>query len=429
MSDQPGGLGGPSPRSSWARRIKRIFLDVGPLKESREYRLLWGGSFVSFVGSRLTFVAVPYQVFQITRSPLAVGLLGFLELIPIVSLSLYGGALADAIDRRRLLLITEALLAVCSLALAVNAFSNDPSLTVIYVVTFLAAGLYALGSPAFRSLMPILVRKDQLAASAALHSFSSNFSSVIGPALAGVLIATVGLVGTFIIDVATFIAALTAFWLMKPVPPDEGAEKPGLRSVLQGFRYMKGNQVIQGSFVVDLIAMVFGMPNALFPAVASRLGGPQILGLLYAAPSVGALLATLTSGWTKHVHRQGLAVYVAVTIWGAAIAVFGLIDSLPLILIALAIAGGADMISGVFRSAILQASAPRHMLGRLSGLELTVVASGPSLGDLEAGALAALTSVRFSIVGGGLACIVGVGIMALLMPAFARYDTRNLPEA
>ena len=422
---------GPTPRPRWIERIRSLGVDTSPLRESRDYRLLWAGYSFSWIGSRLTFVAIPFQIYDLTGSTLAVGLIGLAELVPLLTLSLFGGAIADAFDRRKLLLIAESLLALTTLVLLLNAAQPNPQVWLIYVMTTASAALYALSSPAYRSSAPILLRKDQLPAAAGLHGVSMNLSEVVGPLLAGLLIGSAGLVWTFGFDIMTFMVSLAAISRMRPIPPREGASRPNRASVMEGIHFLKGRKVLQGSFLVDINAMVFGMPNALFPAIAARFGGPGVLGLLYAAPALGALVAAGTSGWTSRIRRHGLAVYVAVILWGATLAIFGLTSSLALALLMLALAGAADMVSAIFRTTILQSVTPDHMIGRLSGLELTVVASGPSLGDLEAGALAAFTSVRFSVVFGGLACIAGVGLMALTMPEFHRYvaESDQVPEA
>lgn len=412
-------------RPSLMERLRGVRIDLSPMNESVDFRYLWFGSAVSYLGSRITFVAISFQVYDLTGSTAAVGLLGLFELVPLLFLSLVGGAIADAVDRRRLLLVTETLGGICSIFLAYNASLGAPRLWVIYLLTTAIAALYALGAPAFRSLTPILVRQEKFQAAAALMGVTRTFSAVAGPAAAGLLIGSIGLKWTYVADVFSFGAILIAVWLMDPVPRNADTDRPGLRSILDGVRFLKGRPVLRGSFVVDIIAMVLGMPMALLPAVARSLGGVEILGLLYAAPPAGALIASLTSGWTGRMKRHGLIVYLAVICWGASLIAFGLSSTLWLSLLTLALAGASDMISAIFRSSILQTAAPRNMLGRLSGLELAVVTSGPALGDLEAGLLAAVTSVRFSIIAGGVGCIVGVLLMALLSPAFARYNSAD----
>ena len=423
------GWGRPADDQGGARplsRLRELALDLTPLRESRDFRLIYLGTSISSIGSHITFVAVPFQVFALTHSTLAVGLLGLCDLVPLLTLSIVGGVLADAVDKRRLLLATESVAMACSLGFAANAALGHPQLWAIYVLATINAGTYALGSPALRSATPHLVRTELLPAAAALNHVYYNVGHIGGPVAGGALIASIGLPATFLVDVATFVFALGCMTLMSPIPPSPDVERPTLRSMFDGIRFLKGKPVLQGSFLVDINAMVFGMPNALFPAVAaSRFGGPGTLGLLYAAPAAGSLLVSVTSGWAGRIRRQGLVVYVAVIGWGAAIVAFGLAHVLWLAVAALAIAGGADFVSGIFRTAILQTATPKNMLGRLHGVELAVVASGPSLGDIEAGALAAATSVPFSIVFGGLACIAGVGLMAALMPEFARYDSAH----
>lgn len=401
-------------------------MDITPLRESRELRLLYAGNMVSSFGNEITFVAVAYQVFLITGSSLAVGLLGLCYVVPILTMSLIGGAIADAVDRRMLLLTTEAVGILTPLLLAANALRSSPILWPLYALSVLSASMYALGSPGFRSTIPRLVAKDKIPAAAALEFITHNVAAISGPALGGVLIAAVGLPWTYAVDGATFLASLLTAALLHPIPPGEDSDKVTVQTVLDGFRFLKGKPVLQGSFVVDLDAMVFGMPSALFPAVAQRLGGgASVVGLLFAAPSVGSLAASVTSGWTGRVRRQGLAVYLAVIGWGAFLVLFGLSNTLWLSLAALGLAGVADTISGIYRTAILQTVTPPSMMGRLHGLELTVVATGPAVGDIEAGALASLVNVPFSIVFGGIACILGVGVMAWRMPGFARYDSRD----
>ena len=404
-------------------RMRDAAVDIRPLRESRDYRRLYLGTAVSFIGSQITFVAVPFQVFDLTGSSVAVGIIGLCELVPIAGLSLIGGAIADAVDRRRLLLVTETGLALCSVLLAVNSLARPPRIWVIYVLVSISAGLFAIGLPAIRSAAPRLLPQDQLAAAAALASIYGNVGFIAGPLIAGLTIEGAGVQWAYWADAATFIVSIAAVRAAAPIPPLPGAASPGPKAVLEGIKYLRGRKVLQGSFVIDLIAMVFGMPRALFPALAAASGGgPGVVGIFYAAPAAGALAAALSSGWSRRVRRQGVAVYIAVVCWGAALALFGLSRIIWPAVVALIVAGAADMVSGVFRTAILQSSTPAHLQGRLTGIELLVVASGPSLGDFEAGVVAGLTTARVSAVSGGIACIVGVGIMALLLPAFARYE-------
>jgi hypothetical protein len=417
------GLEPVEPHAGQRRLLARLAVDIRPLRVSRDFRLLWIGSAISFLGTQITFVAIPFQIYDLSGSTLAVGLVGLCELIPLVTLSLWGGAIADRVDRRRLLIRTDSALAACSGLLALNATLGSPSLWAIYALAAVSAALFAVGLPALRSTTPLLLPAELLPAAAALGGIYGNLGFILGALLAGVLIQSLTLTGTYLIDAVTYVVSLALVMAIAPIPPRDRdpSDRP---SVLDGIRFLRGRPVLQGSFYVDIIAMVFGMPKALFPALAIERfgGGAGVLGLLYAAPAVGSFLAAATSGWTGSVRRQGLAAYAAVAGWGAALVVFGLATPLWFALGALAVAGAADMISGIFRSAILQTSAPDHMQGRLSGVELMVVAGGPSLGDLEAGAVAALTTLRFSIVSGGVGCILGVLGMMVLLPQFAKYD-------
>ena len=406
--------------------LARVAIDTRPLRSSPSFRWLWIGQTVSYIGSQVVGVAVPYQVYQLTGSTLAVGLVSFVELLPLLTLTLIGGAIADAVDRRRLLLWTEAALLLTGVGFVVNASLDEPRVWALYVLGFLAASFFCLGVGGMRSLTPHLVPEDQIVAASNLNGLYSNLGAVAGPALAGLLIAAIGLPLTYLLDVVSFGVSLLSIWVLPKIPSDPEADRPGLRSVVEGFRYLKNHRVVLGSFLVDSNAMVFGMPSALFPALAENHfgGGATTVGYLYAAPYAGALLCSLTSGWTSHVRRQGLAVLVAAGLWGAAITVFGLVDSLWLALVFLALAGGADLISALFRSAILLSATTESMRGRLAGIEFAQVASAPTLGNVEAGLVASLTSIRFSVVSGGVLCVAGTVVIGLLLPALARYDAK-----
>ena len=384
---------------------------------------------ISVIGGELTFVAIPYQVFQLTHSTLAVGLLGFCTLVPLVCVPLVGGTLADAVDRRRLLLQTEVAFVFVSVLLAVNSALPNPRVWALYVLLTLGTTAFSLGTPALRSLLPRIVPEDQIAAASALEGIYSNFAAAAGPVLAGVLISVVGLTTTYLIDVGTFAASLIALWLLPPLPPAEGAERASVKAMVDGFRYVLSRPILLGIFLVDTNAMIFGMPMALFPAIGEHYGGgARIVGLLYAAPYTGALLASLVSGWTGHVRRQGLGVVAAASCWGIALVLFGFANALWLALVMLALAGAADYVSAILRSVIVLNSTPDEMRGRVTGIEFAQVASAPSLGNVEAGAVAAATSIRFSIVSGGILSVVGTVLVAAAVPALLRYDARE-PDA
>jgi MFS family permease len=404
----------------------RMRVDTRPLRH-RDYRNLWLGQAISTIGGEIGTVAVPYQVYTLTHSTALVGLLGLASLIPLLVVPLIGGAIADAHDRRSVLLRTETGMAVVTGGFLVNSLLPHPQVWALFVLQSIAVAIFSLGRPAMSSLTPRLVPDDQIAAAAALTSVYSSLAAVGGPAFGGVLIAAAGVPWTYGIDLVTYAASFFVIWLLPRMAPVEDADRPSLRSILDGFRFLKGRQPIIGIFAVDTSAMVFGMPTALFPALAlHRLGGDAAtVGFLYAAPYAGALVCSLFSGWTSHVRRQGIAVTVAACAWGASIAVFGFMTSLWPALFFLAVAGGADFFSAVLRSTMLIRATPPHLLGRLQGIEFAQVASAPSLGDLEAGVLASLTSLRFSVVSGGVVCVVACVVTALALPGFRHYDSRT----
>jgi MFS family permease len=366
-------------------------------------------------------------VYRETGSTALVGLLGLAALIPLLVAPLVGGALADALDRRTLLLRTETGMAIITALFLVNALLPHPQVWALFILYSLAIAVFSLGRPAMSSIAPRLVPDEEITAAAALDGIYGSLAAVGGPAVGGILIAVAGVPWTFAIDLATYAASFVAIWALPKLPPKQEVDRPSVRTIVEGFQYLKGRQALIGIFAVDTSAMVFGMPSALFPAIALHQlhGDAATIGYLYAAPSAGALIGSLISGWTSHVRRQGLAVTVAACAWGAAIIGFGFQTSLWPALVLLAVAGGADFFSAVLRQTILMRSTPDHLLGRLSGIEFTQVASAPSLGDLEAGVLASLTSLRFSVVSGGVLCVVGCIVTALALPGFLRYDSRR----
>ena len=402
--------------------LSRLAVDIRPLRSSAAFRRLWFGTGISAIGSQITTVAIPFQVYAETKSTFLVGLLGVAALVPLLTVSLIAGAVADAVDRRRLLLLSDVALAAVTVGLLLNALRPDPSISLLFVAEALATAAYAFQRPARNALTPKLVSDDQLLAAIAVEDVVFNLARVAGPALAGVLIATLGLAGAFAVDLATFAASFVAIWLLPKLPPIEGAERPSLGSIAAGFRYVRGNPALLGIFTVDTNAMIFGMPSALFPAFAEELGGgPEVVGILYAAPSAGAFAASVVSGWIGHVRRQGLGVCVAAAAWGVAIAAVGLATSVWLAAAMLAAAGAADFVSAVLRSTIMLQVTPDAMRGRMSGIELAQVAGAPALGNLEAGVVASLVGLRFSIVSGGIACVVGTFAVAAALPRFVRY--------
>jgi len=406
-------------------RRGRLFADLSPLRESRDYRLLFAGGGVSYLGRQLTVVAIPFQVYLMTGSSLAVGLTGLAAVGPLIGLSLVGGAIADAVDRRRLLLVVQVLLAATSVGLALNASAERPALWPIYVLSALSAGLTGIDLPTRNAMIPNLVSREKFPAAAALGQILFQVGQVVGPALAGLLISRVDIAAAYWLDAVSFAGAFVLIAAIRPQPPHEGGTRASLASIGEGLRYVKGRRLLLGTFLIDIDAMVFGMPRALFPALGTGLygGGAVAVGLLYAAPGAGALLGALFTGWVGRVRRQGRAVIVAVLAWGAAIAAFGLVPWLALGLVLLAVAGAADVISAVFRNTILQLSVPDSLRGRLSSVHIAVVTGGPALGDAEAGAVAAISSPQVSVVSGGLACILGVAVLSRLLPELDRYDS------
>lgn len=426
------GAGRPAGRRARARRaIRGVALDVEPLRVSRDYRRLWFGQLISHSGSQITVVAVFVQVFDLTRSAAAVGLVGLFQLVPLVIASIGGGAFADRVDRRKIVIGSEIALALMSAVLLVNSLLPRPSLAVVYFAAAMIAGLVGIEFPARAAMMPRLVGERLVPSALALGQLMFNATMLLGPAVGGLIIARWGLRWAYAIDVASYSAALVAAVLLRPMPPERGEEtRTGWAAIREGFAFLKGRRVLQSTFLIDLIAMIFGMPRALFPILALTVFdvGASGTGLLFAAPAAGALLGAAASGWVKRVRYQGRAVMWAVVVWGLAIAAFGGVGAwFPswfwLALVFLALAGAADVISAVFRGTILVVSVPDRLRGRLTAINILVVTGGPRLGDFEAGAVAQLVSPLFSVVSGGLACVVGVAVMALFAPRLASYRT------
>jgi MFS family permease len=411
-----------------ASRVRGIAVDTRPLSVPA-FRRLWLGQTVTVIGSQMTVVAVPVQVYAVTHSSLDVGLTSIVALLPLIVFGLFGGAIADAMDRRTLLLITGTGLALTSLALWGQALLAGPgSLPVLWTLVGVQSALFAVNSPARSTVIPRLVPAAQVPAANALNQVVFNAGVIIGPLLAGVLIAAGGLPWGYFVDSATFLVALYTILRLPPLRP-ETIRRAGVASVAEGFRFLASRPVLLTTFLVDIIAMVFGWPRALFPQLATTtFGGADALGWLYAASAIGALAAALSGGWLSRIDRQGVAIVGAVLVWGLSITAFGLARSLPLAVLCLAVAGAGDMVSAVFRSSMLQTDAPDEMRGRLQGVFIVVVAGGPRLGDLRAGGFASFMSAGMTSVVGGLLCVVLVVLVAALVPALLKYDARHPPD-
>ncbi|HEY0700288.1 MAG TPA: MFS transporter [Micromonospora sp.] len=405
--------------------LRRMSLDLTPLRTSRDFRLVFTAAGISGFGSFITYVTIPFQVYALTEDPLLVGLLGVCELVPLLFMAFVGGALADYLDRRRLVLGGEIGFTVLCAVLLVNSLADEPHLWLLYLVAALTAALDGIQRPAMEGLTPRIVTPDEIPAAGALNSLRMQVAQLGGPALAGVLIASVDLTWVYAIDLATFAVSLTCLALVRAVPPPPAADRPSLRSVVTGLRYARSRPELLGTYLVDINAMFFGMPQALYPFMADRLGGPAVLGLLYAAPAVGSLLATVTSGWVSRVHRHGLMVVLAAGAWGLAVLGLGLVHTLWLALFFLVLAGAADMVSGLFRMTIWNQTIPDHLRGRLAGIEMLSYSTGPLLGQLRSGLAARFVGVNGSIVSGGVLCVLGTVALAAVLPAFVRYDGRE----
>src|SRR5215469_8899397 len=394
-----------------ARVRRHVLVDVSPLRRSRDLRCLMAGQLLSTLGAQLTMVAVAYQVYALTRSSLAVGLVSLAQVVPLIAGALLGGSLAAAADRQASAAQQRQQLRA----------QQHPA----------AVGFMATTESGLSAILPNLVPRREVATVNAMSQALFQIGQVAGPAVAGLLLAGAGVRFVYWMDVATIAAAILATFLISPQRPQAGASHPpGLRSIVTGLRYLRGRPVIQGTYLFDINAMVFGMPRAVFPALATTVfgGGASTLGFLYAAPGAGALLGALTTGWVHRVRRQGRAVIIAVLVWGAAITCFGLVRWLPAALVLLAVAGWADVISAVFRSTILQLTVPDALRGRLMGLQMAVVTGGPRIGDAESGAVAAAFSPVASVVSGGLACIGGALLLARLLPAFRHQEITAAPD-
>lgn len=394
------------------------------LRRNRDFRLLYIGQFVSFIGTMITSVALPYQIYHQTQSTLMVGLLSLSQLLPLLVTALVGGVIADHYNRRFLLFFTEFFLAIGCVLLALNAHSSSPQIWVIFVVATIMSAITGLHRPALESIAQQIVPKEDFTALGALATIKGSVAMIAGPAIGGLIIAHFGLVITYIIDFLTFFVSLLALILMSSIPtPSAARTQSTWLSLKEGCQYAFSRQELIGTYLVDFVAMIFGMPNALFPAIAQSFGGVKTLGMLYAAPAVGALIVSLFSGWTEKIKRHGAAVAIASVFWGISIIFFGLSTNLAAALFFLGLAGAFDGISGIFRMVMWNETIPNKFRGRLAGIEMISYLSGPRMGDTEAGLVAAAFGVTASIVSGGVLCVIGVGACCYFLPKFWKYQS------
>lgn len=410
-----------------APKRRRIGLDLRPLRGSKDYRGMFIAGLIGAVGGQGTYVVVPYQMKLLTGSVLDVGLLGAVEIVPLIVFGLIGGALADAVDKRRMIVCTELVMMLGTAALLVNALVGRPRVWVLVVAVVVFAAADALQRPSLDSIVPRVVPNDQLSAASSLSTFRWTFGSIIGPIAGGTVAVAIGPSAWYAVDVATFAVTLACFVRLAASPPTV-KERPNLRHVFAGVGYAISRRDLLGTYLIDFSAMLFAFPVALFPFLATRFHDRFALGLLYAGLPIGALLASITSQWTARVHRHGRAIVAAAVVWGLAVAGFGFADSLFVAVLALAVAGGADAISGMFRQTMWNASIPDEVRGRMAGIELLSYSTGPELGQLRSSIVASVTSLRTSVVSGGLLCAASCGALVALLPTMWRFDASTDPN-
>ncbi|WAZ21325.1 MFS transporter [Streptomyces cinnabarinus] len=403
--------------------------DLTPWHASVDFRRLWLSGLISNFGSFLTFVALPVQIKELTGSAAAVGAIGAVELIPLIVFGLYGGALADAMDKRGLIIWTEAGQGVLSAALLVNALLPEPAVWPLYVVAALSSALVSVQRPALDSLWPRIVAHEHLPAAASLNALRWTVGGVAGPALAGVVVAYAGLGWAYAADLLTFAVSVVLIIPLASSPAAHEAAKPSLKAIAEGARYAWGRKELLGTYAIDLAAMFLAMPLAVLPFLADELDAEWSLGLMYAAVPFGSLLVSVSSGWTGRIHRHGRMVVLAAALWGVAIAAAGVVGNVWLVLLFLAVAGGCDMVSGIFRGVMWNQTIPDELRGRLAGIELLSYSVGPTLGQVRSGGFAAWWGVRASVWSGGLLCAGAVGLLALCLPKLMTYDARTSEHA
>jgi len=400
-------------------------IDLSPLKKSKDFRNLWAAGLVTYFGSMITYVAVPFQIKELTHSYVAVGISGLVEILPLIIFGLYGGVLADAVDRKKMVWATEAASLVLTSILLINALMPHPHLILIYVVSGLFAAVNGLQRPSADAALPRLVDHADLPAASALMSLRWQLGVIVGPTIGGIIISTFSIPVGYAADVFTFIISLIFLSRVRSIPASKEAEKPSLAGLIEGIKYAFSRQDLLGTYLVDLAAMFFAMPTALIPFWADQLGTPWALGLMYAAGTVGSVIVTLTSGWTKNYRFHGRAIIWAAMGWGTAIALAGIWNSLILVLLFLTLAGASDMVSALFRSTIWNQTIPDNFRGRLAGIQLLSYSIGPLAGQMRAASMAAVTSLSFSVTSGGIICVAMVGLLAGFMPKLRGFDVKT----
>ena len=405
--------------------MSRFAIDISPLKKSRDFRNLWASGLITNLGSMITYVAVPFQIKELTHSYVAVGLSGLVEILPLIIFGLYGGVLADAVDRKKMVWATEAASLILTAILLINALTPAPHLVLIYVVSGLFAAVNGLQRPSADAALPRLVDHDDLPAASALMSLRWQLGVIVGPTIGGVIISTFSIPVGYAADVFTFVISLIFLSRVRSIPAAKEAEKPSLAGLIDGIKYAFSRQDLLGTYLVDLAAMFFAMPTALIPFWADQLGTPWALGLMYASGTAGSVVVTLTSGWTRNYRFHGRAIILAAMGWGTAIALAGIWNSLILVLLFLTLAGASDMVSALFRSTIWNQTIPDNFRGRLAGIQLLSYSIGPLAGQMRAASMAAVTSLSFSVTSGGIICVIVVGLLAGFMPKFRRFDVKT----
>ena len=404
---------------------RKYAIDLTPLKKYRDFRLLWSAGLFSYFGSMITFVALPFQVKELTNSYWAVGLIGVVEIIPLIIFGLYGGVLADYVDRKKMIWLTEFGTLVATAVLFLNSLRDEPSVILLFIIAAIFAALSGLKRPSQDAILPRLVNHDDLPSASALMSLRWQFGGIVGPSAGGLIIATYGAGAGYLIDCATFVISLALLWQVRSVPPLSKSTPPSIAALMEGIRYAYNRKDLLGTYVVDLAAMFLAMPMALFPFWADAIGAPYALGFFYSSITIGAVIVTLGSGWMRNYPHHGRAVVIGALGWGVAIVVAGSSDSLTVVIISLVVAGAFDQVSALFRGFIWNQSIPDELRGRLAGIEMLSYLLGPLGGQARAGGMAAMTSLRTSIVGGGLLCIGFVAVIASVMPKFRTYDVRT----